>query len=114
MKKPSLYVTYCVRPGWGYAAEVYYEGKLVEEYSAGDCAYDSQVYATGQVKEDQLRSFAKQTALETIAQLLYERKGGEYRMALLAALQYPITEDDDMLPEDINPYGTKIGADHDE
>lgn len=49
--------------GWGYIVNIYFsDGKWIEEYSAGDCHKDSQIYGAGQLSVEKLIEFAKQTA----------------------------------------------------
>jgi hypothetical protein len=76
--------SYCVKPGWGYIVEVYNaQGKMVERYTAGDSASDSQVYETGDLTEQELVRYARRTARD----LLQERalRGSVRRVADLCA-----------------------------
>lgn len=48
----------------GYSVRLFETGNPdpIEEYNAGDCHFDSQVFGTGQINEGQLLEFAKETA----------------------------------------------------
>lgn len=63
----KLYATYAAIDGWGYLVNVLNEGKVVEEYEAGDAWRDSDQCGTGQVPEKKLNEWALQTAKEMLA-----------------------------------------------
>ena len=63
------------------------DGRVVREYTAGDCRGDSQVYGTGELRYSTLRKYAYQTAHE----MLTERGCPDGK----------VSYDRDILPEDI-------------
>ena len=60
---------YAVTDGWGYEVWIFNDGECVENYAAGDSQYDSQIYGTGDLGEQTLERYARQTAAEMIEEL---------------------------------------------
>ena len=58
----------------GYSVRVFKlkESDPIEEYTAGDCEFDSQVFGTGEINEDRLREMAQITAEEMMAEQFIE------------------------------------------
>lgn len=61
------YAKCVVSKGWGYSVKIYSsDDELLDEYTAGDCIKDSQVYSTGQLSVEKLIGYAIQTAQEML------------------------------------------------
>ena len=66
-KTSKGYAECTVKEGWGYSNLIFNSnGEIIDEYEAGDCIHDSQVYSTGQLKADKLTEYARQTAQEML------------------------------------------------
>ena len=62
----QFYADIYVKVNWGYEVYIYKDDTLLEEYSAGDSFWDSQIYGTGNLSYDTLLAYANKTASEML------------------------------------------------
>lgn len=88
-KQKRGFAVYDVLDGWGYAIEIWENGKSepIAEYSAGDSAIESQTYATGDTDKNTLVKWAKQTAREMMKKLEIVGKVGNGDVAMITAMR---------------------------